>query len=271
MADLDSVRPYPALERHRRELRDAARRRRRGLLIGVPLASALIAALYIVSPPGALLAAVVAVMLGFFLLLPGASPVDPGELAGVEGERATLDRLRALPDDYRVINRVRLPDPRLPNGERELDFVVAGPTGLWVIEVKNTPGLVQIVPGARRWPLAKRSGCSSCPAWNAMDNPEHQLRNQLDALRQWLLINGVALEPRGAICLAHPEVAIRDADDAAYPVCVPDQLPDRLQSESQVARPRALPALLDALRASPSRVPGPTAGRSVRSPSADRR
>ena len=247
MADLDSVRPYPALERHRRELRDAARRRRRGLLIGVPLASALIATLYIVSPPGALLAGAVAAMLGFFLLLPGGSSVDPGELAGVEGERATLDRLRALPDDYRVLNRVRLPDPRLPNGERELDFVVAGPTGLWVIEVKNTPGLVQVVPGARHWPLAKRSGCSSCPAWNAIDNPEHQLRDQLDALRQWLLMNGVAVEPRGVICLAHPEVAIRGADEAAYPVCVPDQLPDGLRSAAVITLPPSVPRLLDAL------------------------
>nr|WP_240955897.1 nuclease-related domain-containing protein [Wenzhouxiangella sp. XN79A] len=207
----------------------------------------------------------------FFALLPGASSVDPGELAGVEGERAALDGLRALPDDFRVLNRVRLPDPRLPNGERELDFVVAGPTGLWVIEVKNTPGLVQVVPGARHWPLAKRSGCSSCPAWNAIDNPEHQLRDQLDAFGRWLLMNGVSLQPRGAICLAHPEVAIRDADEAAYPVCVPSQLRDCLQSGSEVRLAPDVPALLDTLSGP---VPRPTdqarKGR-LRSPSEPRR
>lgn len=257
MADLSSVRPYPAFERHRRELRDAARRRRKGLLIGLPLTALAVAAVYTVSPPGAMLTGAVAVMLGFFLLLPGASSVDPSELAGIEGERATLDRLRDLPDDYRVLNRIRLPDPHLPNGERELDFVVAGPTGLWVIEVKNTPGLVQVVPGARRWPLAKRSGCSSCPAWNAIDNPEHQLRDQLDALRRWLLMNGAAVEPRGVICLAHPEVAVRDAERARYPVRVPDQLAESIGGAEPLPEWGHLPSLLDGIAGARASETGP--------------
>lgn len=246
MADLELIRPYPALERHRSELRTAAGQRRRRLLLGIPLLILVVGAIFSFSPPGALLVGAVSVMLGFFLLLPGGSSVDPGELAGVEGEHATLERLRALPDGYRLINRVRLPDPRLPNGERELDFIVSGPTGLWIIEVKNTPGLVQVVPGARHWPLARRAGCSSCPAWNAMDNPEFQVRDQVDALRQFLLINGIAAEPQGVICLAHPEVAIRDADALKLPVLVPDQLVPHLTTSPS----RSLPAGVDRLLAS---------------------
>lgn len=248
MADLDLIRPYPALERHRRELHAAARKRQRGLFLGGPLLILLVGALFTISPPGALLVAAVSVMLGFFVLLPGGSSVDPGELAGVEGEHATLQRLRALPDDFRVINRVRLPDPRLPNGERELDFLVIGPTGLWVIEVKNTPGLIQVVPGARHWPLARRAGCSSCPSWNAMDNPEFQVRDQLDAVRQFLLLNGIAVEPRGVICLAHPEVAVRDGASLGLPVLVPDQLVSHITGRAPGPLPDGLNALFESMR-----------------------
>lgn len=264
MADTRLVRDYPALTRHRAEQHAARRQRTTRLAVALPLVVLLVVTLYGWSPPAALLVAAVASMLLFFLLLPGSTSVDPGALAGIEGEVATLKRLQRLPDDYRIVNRVRLPDPRLPNGERELDFVVAGPSGLWVIEVKNTPGLVQVVGGARHWPLSKRSGCSSCPGWNAMANPEPQVRDQLDALKRWLLMNGVAAEPRGVICLAHPEVAIRDADRAAYPVRVPDQLVETISgpldgtvegsraatsaSGAPAADPASLTPLLEALR-----------------------
>lgn len=207
----------------------------------LPLTALVVTVLYGWSPPAAVLVAAIASMLLFFAFLPGSTSVDPGALAGIEGEVLALKQLLRLPDDYRIINRVRLPDPRLPNGERELDFVVAGPTGLWVIEVKNTPGLVQVVGGARHWPLSKRSGCSSCPSWNAMDNPEPQVRDQLESLKRWLLVNGVVADPQGVICLSHPEVAIRDANRAAYPVVVPGQLVERIAS----ATPRALPRSID--------------------------
>ncbi|MBY6205449.1 nuclease-related domain-containing protein [Halomonas denitrificans] len=224
MADTRLLRDYPALTRHRAEQSAARRQRRIRLAVLLPLAALLVTSLYAWSPPAALMVAAIASMLLFFAFLPGSTSVDPGALAGIEGEVATLKQLLRLPDAYRIVNRVRLPDPRLPNGERELDFVISGPSGLWVVEVKNTPGLVQVVGGARHWPLSKRSGCSSCPSWNAMDNPEPQVRDQIDALKRWLLMNGVAAEPKGVICLAHPDVAIRDPDRAAYPVRVPGQL-----------------------------------------------
>ena len=248
MADTHMLVPYPALERHRAEQGSAKRRRLLQLGIAGPGLLAAVALIYAWSPPGALLIGAIGGMALFFAALPGASSVDAGQLAGIEGEVAALKGLTLLPEGYRILNRVRLPDAQLPNGSRELDFIVAGPTGLWVVEVKNTPGLVQVAPGERHWPLARRSGCSSCPAWNAMANPEAQVRDQLDALRRWLLMNGVAVQPRGAICLSHPEVAIRGADEAAYPVLIPDQLTERITNAGTEDLPAGLDALLEALR-----------------------
>jgi hypothetical protein len=85
-----------------------------------------------------------------------------------------------------------------------------------------------------------------------MDNPEHQLRDQVDAMRRWLLMNGAVVEPRGVICLAHPEVAIRDAEQARYPVRVPDQLAESIGGAEPLPGADRLPSLLD-------RIAGPRA------------
>jgi len=238
MANCRFITQYPPLLRHRRELRDAARARRRRLLIAAPFLAALAFGAFSVSAPFGLFVAAVGAGVLFFLALPGGSSVDPGALAGIEGEVAVLDQLKQLPDDYVLFNRVKLPDGQLPNGWRELDFIVAGPTGLWVVEVKNTPGHVYVQPGERHWPLARRGCCGSTPNWNALENPIPQARAQTDSLRRWLLQHGIAVEPRPVICLAHAEVAIDNAAESPVPVLVRDQLIGHLKDGS----PRALPS-----------------------------
>ncbi|RFF29963.1 nuclease-related domain-containing protein [Wenzhouxiangella sediminis] len=244
MADTRFVVDYPPLKRHREELREQRRLRGRRLMVAVPAAVLSVAAAAAWSAPLAVMLAGVAAIVVFFLALPGSSSVDPGHLAGVEGEAAVLERLKSLPDDYLILNRVRLPDETLTNGQRELDFIVAGPTGLWVVEVKNTPGHLQVMPGRKHWPLARRAGCGSRPNWNAMANPVPQARAQVEALERWLLINGIEARARGVIVMAHPEIAITDARAAEMPVLVRDQLAEHLQAEP----PRTLaPAALQRL------------------------
>jgi len=230
MADCRFITQYPPLVRHRQELRDAARASLRRLLVAIPVLAALAFGAFGISPPFGLFVAAVGAGVLFFLGLPGGSSVDPGALAGIEGEVAVLERLRQLPDDYLLFNRVKLPDGQLPNGWRELDFIVAGPTGLWIVEVKNTPGHVYVQPDARHWPLARRGCCGSRPNWNAVENPLPQARAQVDALRRWVLQQGVSVEPRPVICLSHPEVAVENSTASPVPVLVRDQLVAHLQS-----------------------------------------
>lgn len=229
MADTRLVVEYPPLRRHREELREQRQARRRRLMAVVPAGVLIVAAAGAWSPPLAVMLAGVAAIVVFFVALPGSSSVDAGHLAGVEGEAAVLERLKTLPDDYTILNRVRLPDETLTNGQRELDFIVAGPSGLWVIEVKNTPGHLRVAPGQKHWPLARRAGCGSRPQWNAMPNPVPQARAQVAALERWLLKNGIATRVQAAIVMAHPEVAIEDARAAEVPVLVRDQVVDFLR------------------------------------------
>jgi hypothetical protein len=229
MADTRFVVDYPPLARHRSELRALHRSRRRRLMAAVPLSVIVVVAAANFSAPLAVMLAGIAAIVTFFMALPGSTSVDAGHLAGVEGEAAVLESLKRMPDDYLLLNRVRLPDETLTNGQRELDFIVAGPTGLWVVEVKNTPGHLQVRPGERHWPLARRAGCGSRPAWNAMANPVPQATAQRQALERWLLRQGIEARAQAMIVMAHPEVAISDADSAELPVLVRDQVAGYIQ------------------------------------------
>lgn len=259
MADSRLVVDYPALTRHREELAQQRRARGKRLALGVPLCAALVAAAASVSTPLAVMLGGIAALVLFFLAIPGSSSVDPGQLSGVEGEAAVLDRLLQLPDDFIVLNRVRLPDETLPNGQREVDFIVAGPSGLWVIEVKNTPGHITVQPGARHWPLARRAGCGSRPDWNALPNPVDQARAQVEALERWLLREGVSARARAVVVMAHPEVAIANADASETPVLVPAQLAEHLQSAGPGRTDAGLGQALERLRGGTARLPSAAA------------
>jgi len=247
MADCRFITEYPPLLRHRKELRDAARARRRRLMIASPLLVALAFGAFSVSAPFGLFVAAVGAGVLFFLGLPGGSSVDPGALAGIEGEIAVLERLKQLPDDCVLFNRVKLPDGQLPNGWRELDFIVVGPGGLWIVEVKNTPGYVYVQPAERHWPLARRGGCGSRPNWNAVENPIPQARAQVDSLKRWLLQHGLAVEPRPAICFSHPEVAVERGAESPVPVLVREQLVAHLHNAPDRALPNGTVDVLAAL------------------------
>lgn len=224
MARTGSVTAYPPLERHRAEALAQRRQRLLSLAVVGPASLLIITLTASWSPPLALLLGSVALLVVFFVALPGSTSVDAGQLSGVEGEAAVLDRLSELPDDFTLLNRVKLPDETLTNGERELDFIVAGPTGLWVVEVKNTPGHIQVRPDEKHWPIARRAGCGSAPKWNSIVNPIPQVRAEISALERWLLMRGVGRRVQGLIVFSHPEVALSDVNQSPLPVLVRDQV-----------------------------------------------
>lgn len=248
MADTRLVLDYPPLSRHRQELREQRRLRWRRLAIAVPVVVLVVLAAARLSLPLAVMLGGIGALVLFFLALPGTTTVDAGQLAGVEGEATVLQRLEQLPGDFLLLNRVRLPDAMLTNRERELDFIVAGPTGLWVIEVKNTPGHVRVQPNEKHWPLARRAGCGSRPSWNAMPNPIPQVREQVAALERWLLQHGVTERATPVVVLAHPEVALSDADRSEVPILVRDQVATHLARAARAPVDPSTLAVLERLR-----------------------
>lgn len=230
MADTRFLRPYAALERHQSEMQRALRRRRARVGLAVLGGGLATGAAYWLLPPLAMLVAGISALVIFFSSITSGSSVEASEMAGVEGEVRTLQFLRRLPDDHILFNQVQIPDDRLTNGRRELDFVVIGPAGLHIIEVKNTPGLVYVRPQEQRWPLAHKAGCGGRPGWNAIDNPLHQVHAQAEALSRWLLRHSLTCPVQPIVCFARPDVGLRDRDEAVTPVLTAAELPDHLRA-----------------------------------------
>jgi Nuclease-related domain len=59
---------------------------------------------------------------------------------GKRGEVAIAEALKALPNDYMLLNDLMLPD-----GRGNVDHLVMGPNGLFVIETKNYSGFLKCV------------------------------------------------------------------------------------------------------------------------------
>lgn len=233
MADRQFITMYSALERHRSEMR-AAIRQRRWRLAGVLAAGlTLTAAAYWILPPLALLVAGVALLVVFFAGLTSPSSVPADQMSGAEGEEKVLRELEKLPDGYTIFNQVKIPDGSLPNGHRELDFLVLGPGGLHIIEVKNSSGLIYVRPDEARWPLAHKAGCGGRPGWNAIDNPLVQVRAQAAALERWLLLHGQTSLIRPMVCFARSDVALQDRELSPIPVVTVPELLERLTNPAE--------------------------------------
>lgn len=224
MADLSHVTEYTAITRHRDDMQLAAGHRRRRMILAVVLVTALSGIGYWVTPPLGIMLVGIGAMVLFFSAIIGGSSVPHHVMAGVEGEARVLDTLSRLPDDHALFNQVHIPDPELPNGRRELDFIIIGPAAVTIVEAKNTPGLIHVEPDSRQWRVVKRAGCGSSPGWNAIDNPLIQVRAQSRALERWLLTHGLALRPQGMVCFARPDAAVAEPEKAELPVVTTDEL-----------------------------------------------
>ena len=65
----------------------------------------------------------------------GASEVAERERKGIEGERATSEALSDLPSSYRVAHGLKIGTTK-----GDIDHLVIGPSGVWVIDSKNWSG-----------------------------------------------------------------------------------------------------------------------------------
>ncbi len=106
---------------------------------------------------------------------------------GAEGEQHTARSLEGLPDGWVVLH-----DRRIPGGPANIDHIVVGPPGVFVIETKRWSGTVSIdgatvrVNGRRRDVVA-------------------QVRREAEAVRR-------LLEDRDRSLLVRPVICVHDAD-----------------------------------------------------------
>ena len=118
------------------------------------------------------------VVVGFIVLKYG---YDGGKrwIKGDIGEKITARYLNKLPEEFLVFNDVNLPE-RYGN----IDHVVVGPTGIFVIETKNYKG--SFIVDGDDWFYVNNHQVEK-----SFSNPAGQVKRNSMALRRFLSINGV--------------------------------------------------------------------------------
>ncbi|WP_150466490.1 nuclease-related domain-containing protein [Francisella sp. SYW-9] len=120
----------------------------------------------------------------FFLITKDDNPVDI-IISGAEGETTVLDELKKLDNNFVLFNRVILPDQKSTVGNRELDFIAISRKGIYIVEVKNNRGYIQVENMAERWQVSKTSQNNKVYA-KTIKNPIRQTFAQKKVLQTYL-------------------------------------------------------------------------------------
>lgn len=154
--------------------------------------------------------------------------------AGAEGEDLVLRALARLSDDYMVFNSLYIPRSSegvaVLDGRRvEADYVVVGPNGVFVVEVKNNNGEVHVSPETRasQWQVIK-TGRKGSRYGTHMRNPILQLQGQMRALAGLLKARGTPAWVRGCVVFSHPRVALLGAEQCPDPVILAHEVAGRI-------------------------------------------
>lgn len=103
--------------------------------------------------------------------------------AGAKGEQIALAELSKLPDSYTVFNQVLVPRPN-SNKNTEIDFVVVGENGIFIVEVKHNNSKIY-GQETGDWTVHK-IGQKGTRYTTKMRNPIKQLKGQIWALSDHL-------------------------------------------------------------------------------------
>lgn len=137
--------------------------------------------------------------------------------AGAEGEDSTLKLLSSLPDSYTVMNQVNIPNKESRTGHTELDFIVVGPNGVFVIEVKNNNSKIIGTEHDREW-VVHKVGRKGTPYTASMRNPIKQLKSQIWALGNFTKERGHKAWIEGIVFFSNPDSSFEFRGEPSVPI-----------------------------------------------------
>lgn len=124
--------------------------------------------------------------------------------SGLTGENKALIDLEQLPNDYHLFNNLLITDG---DRKRELDLVIVGPTGLFVVEVKNHNGKIKGAVEDKQW-IQHKVGRRGTPYSSKMYNPLKQLGGQIFSLSQLMKNMDVNVWIEGIVYFTNKDVRL---------------------------------------------------------------
>lgn len=128
---------------------------------------------------------------------------------GLEGENRALNLLNNLPSNYHVFNNITVTHE---GKSSELDLVIVGDRGIFVVEVKNHNGNIVGNEEERNWQQHK-VGRKGGEYSKHLYNPTKQVGTHVFRLSKNLKKNGVHFWVQGAVFFSNPQVSIQVKTD----------------------------------------------------------
>ncbi|MEK6819744.1 MAG: nuclease-related domain-containing protein, partial [Nanoarchaeota archaeon] len=150
--------------------------------------------------------------------------------SGHSGEQITIETLQNLPDSYYLIN-----DVSLPNGYGNIDHVVLGSNGIFIVETKNFEGEIRCEGNI--WYQFKDTW--KIPEEYEIKSPSKQVKGNALKLKQYIeskniFSKSLKIWVEGIVVFTNDNVILR-CDNSTVPVLKVDQLCNHIKhKESRI-------------------------------------
>lgn len=125
--------------------------------------------------------------------------------SGVDGENATAQIIASLPDTYSGFQNIRI---TYEGKTSELDMVVVGPTGVFIIETKNLKGTIVGNYDNPQW-VQKKVGQQGTPYSKNFYNPIKQVGTHVYRLANYLRNNGYSVHVNDMVYFSNPDTVVQ--------------------------------------------------------------
>lgn len=127
-----------------------------------------------------------------------------GLKAGIQGESNAVEILQNLPEGYLCLQNATV---TYRGKKSEMDLVVAGPAGVFIIEVKNRNGRITGAYGEKDWTQHK-VGRAGGEYESTFYNPTRQVGTHIYRLAHYLRGQGCQVHIDGAVLFSNPDTAL---------------------------------------------------------------
>lgn len=126
-------------------------------------------------------------------------------VSGVAGERHIRELLARLPDQYTVVSNLWI---HHQGQASELDHVVVGPTGLYVVETKNHNGRITGFADADEW-RQQKTGRGGGHYESTMHNPIKQVKTHVHRMAGYMHDHGLRVWVDGVVIFSNPAADVQ--------------------------------------------------------------
>lgn len=125
--------------------------------------------------------------------------------SGLDGEMATAAIVSSLPETYCGFQNIKI---TFDGKQSELDMVVTGPTGVFIIETKNMNGAIVGNYDNPQW-TQKKVGQQGTPYSKNFYNPIKQVGTHVYRLANYLRNNGVNIHVSDMVYFSNPDTFVQ--------------------------------------------------------------